>query len=223
MSASRRAAPLVVALVVGCGDAGANHVAGSIDVDTRGAPSAAPTPSAAPKKPAKASVLDLVLGMNGHIVVLKYDADFPEYRDVLVAIRREKGIRAAAPFTEMPMVLLAGVARVDVIAKGLDPDSSFDVVELPKFIVEGSLTALRAPTRGAPAPSKCDGLASVAGLPGVAIGTKLAAANRLAIGACVEASPSTSPTRPHVPRARVLSKSSRSSTPASMRTTTSSW
>ena len=96
---------------------------------------------------------DKVLGVNAHVLVLKYSIDFREYRDVIKKVERVPGVSAAAPFIINPMMVNHGErTATGVLLKGIDPEQTLKVLALPNHIVEGSLAGLRRP--GAKPPEK---------------------------------------------------------------------
>lgn len=87
---------------------------------------------------------DKVLGVNAHVLVLKYASDFREYRDVMKVAEKVPGVRGVAPFFINPMMVTHGrYTATGVLLKGIDPDRVNQVLDLPKHIVEGSLDGLR--------------------------------------------------------------------------------
>src|ERR1700691_2080686 len=87
---------------------------------------------------------DKVLGVNAHVLVLKYSIDFREYRDIMKKVEHVKGIVGVAPFVINPMMVTHGDrTATGVLLKGVDPELMPDVLVLPKNIVEGSLVRLR--------------------------------------------------------------------------------
>lgn len=87
---------------------------------------------------------DKILGVNAHVLVLKYSIDFREYRDVMRRVEGIPGVTAAAPFVINPtMVSHGGHTATGVLLKGIDPERSLRVLDLPRTIVEGSLEGLR--------------------------------------------------------------------------------
>jgi lipoprotein-releasing system permease protein len=87
-----------------------------------------------------------VLGVNAHVLVLKYTIDFREYRDIIKKIERVRGVVGVAPFVINPMMVTHGDhTATGVLLKGVDPDLMPKVLALPKQIVEGSLAGLRRP------------------------------------------------------------------------------
>src|ERR1700727_1506651 len=49
-----------------------------------------------------------VLGVNAHVLVLKYSIDFREYRDVMKKIEGVRGVVGVAPFVINPMMVTHG-------------------------------------------------------------------------------------------------------------------
>ncbi|MEI7895158.1 MAG: ABC transporter permease, partial [Myxococcales bacterium] len=85
-----------------------------------------------------------VLGVNAHVLVLKYSIDFREYRDVMKKVAHVRGVVGVAPFVINPMMLTHGDrTATGVLLKGVDPELLPRVLDLPKHIVEGDLQGLR--------------------------------------------------------------------------------
>jgi lipoprotein-releasing system permease protein len=99
---------------------------------------------------------DKVLGVNAHVLVLKYSNDFREYRKVIDKIKRTPGVTGIAPFVINPMMVTHGQHTVTgVLLKGVDPERVAQVLDLPRHIVKGSLNSLRVP--GAKPPPRTRG------------------------------------------------------------------
>lgn len=78
-----------------------------------------------------------VLGVNAHVLVLKYSADFREYRDIMKTVEGMPGVVGAGPFTINPMMVSHGTrTATGVLLKGVDPELMPRVLDLPKHIVE---------------------------------------------------------------------------------------
>jgi len=105
-----------------------------------------------------------VLGVNAHVLVLKYSTSFREYREVMADVAKVEGVTGVAPFSINPMMLTHGeVSATGVLVKGVDPklslgvisatpneyagkfDNNQPVLDLPKYITAGSLDGLRLP------------------------------------------------------------------------------
>jgi lipoprotein-releasing system permease protein len=85
-----------------------------------------------------------VLGVNAHVLVLKYSIDFREYRDVMKKVEGVPHVTGVAPFVINPMMVTHGDrTATGVLLKGVDPGLMPTVLDLPKHVVEGSLDGLR--------------------------------------------------------------------------------
>lgn len=93
-----------------------------------------------------------VLGVNAHVLVLKYSSDFREYRSVMKLMRDVPGIIGVAPFTINPMMVSHNEqAATGILVKGVDPELMPTVLDLPKHILPGgSLEGLRKPGAAPP-------------------------------------------------------------------------
>ncbi len=92
-----------------------------------------------------------VLGVNAHVLVLKYSIDFREYRDVMKKIEGVPGVVGVAPFVINPMMVTHGEhTATGVLLKGVDPELMPKVLDLPRYVVEGSLAGLRRPGAAPP-------------------------------------------------------------------------
>jgi lipoprotein-releasing system permease protein len=81
-----------------------------------------------------------VLGVNAHVLVLKYSIDFREYREVMKKVEHVKGVIGTAPFVINPMMVTHDDrTATGVLLKGVDPDLMPKVLDLPKHMVEGTL------------------------------------------------------------------------------------
>jgi lipoprotein-releasing system permease protein len=88
---------------------------------------------------------DKVLGVNAHVLVLKYGLNFEEYRDVIARARKLPETAGAAPFIINEMMLAKGDKLSGVLIKGVDPVQMKSVLDLPSQLVAGSLEGLRRP------------------------------------------------------------------------------
>jgi lipoprotein-releasing system permease protein len=85
-----------------------------------------------------------VLGVNAHVLVLKYSIDFREYRDIMKKVEDVPHVIGVAPFVINPMMVTHGEhTATGVLLKGIDPQMMPKVLDLPKHIVDGSLDGLR--------------------------------------------------------------------------------
>jgi lipoprotein-releasing system permease protein len=85
-----------------------------------------------------------VLGVNAHVIVLKYAVHFRDYRDVMKKVESVPGVVAVAPFVINPMMVTHGErTATGVLLKGVDPELMPKVLDLPRHITEGSLAGMR--------------------------------------------------------------------------------
>jgi lipoprotein-releasing system permease protein len=85
-----------------------------------------------------------VLGVNAHVLVLKYASDFREYRKVMDQVKTIPSVTAVAPFVINPMMVTHGQrTATGVLLKGIDPKPGLKVLDLPRHIRQGSLEGLR--------------------------------------------------------------------------------
>lgn len=114
-----------------------------------------------------------VLGVNAHVIVMKYGQDFSEYRDVEKKAMGEPHVLAAAPFVFYEGMLAAGHSMSGSIIKGIDPVLSPHVLELRPSMRIGHVEdlATRAPPNDGGQP-----------LPAIFVGEELAKKLKLKIG-----------------------------------------
>ena len=102
----------------------------------------------------QAQFRDKVLGVNAHVLVLKYSSDFREYRDVMRKVETMPGVLGASPFTINPMMVTSGPrTATGVLVKGVDPDLMLKVLDLPKHVilpVDKQIVGLRRPNASPP-------------------------------------------------------------------------
>lgn len=92
----------------------------------------------------RAQFREKVLGVNAHVLVLKYATDFREYRQVMEQVKNVPGVTGVAPFVINPMMITHGQrTATGVLLKGVDPAKVSAVLDLPRHIVEGKLDGLR--------------------------------------------------------------------------------
>ncbi|MCP4603854.1 MAG: ABC transporter permease [Proteobacteria bacterium] len=133
-----------------------------------------------------------VLGVNSHVLVMKYGIDFTEYREVMSKAEQMPEVRGVAPFVIQEMMISKGERTASVLLKGVDPDRLGDVLDLPNHIVKGGLDGLRIPGSGPPGrnraktvieqvdeafeppPGKTDSPPAERPVPGIVLGSTLA-------------------------------------------------
>ncbi|MGB5192808.1 MAG: ABC transporter permease [Polyangiales bacterium] len=88
---------------------------------------------------------DKVLGVNAHVLILKYGREFRDYRDVLATVGEMPEVEGVAPFSINEMMLTKGDRRAVVLVKGVTPSGVRNVLDLPQQMVVGDLEGLRRP------------------------------------------------------------------------------
>jgi lipoprotein-releasing system permease protein len=98
----------------------------------------------------RAEFRDKVLGVNAHVLVLKYSSEFRDYREVMAKVRSLPEVVGAGPFVINPMMVThRGRTATGVLLKGVDPALMGSVLDLPRHMVAGSLAGLAVPGRAA--------------------------------------------------------------------------
>ena len=87
---------------------------------------------------------DKVLGVNAHVIVLKQQATFAEYRDVMKTAREiDPDVLAVQPFIFAEMLVTRGKGEISGVAiKAIDPKLVRGVLDLDKHMIEGSVDSL---------------------------------------------------------------------------------
>ncbi|NLE47216.1 MAG: ABC transporter permease [Sandaracinaceae bacterium] len=86
---------------------------------------------------------DKVVGVNAHVLVMKYGIDFEEYRDIVARAREFPEVKGAGPFLLKPMVISKDDRVRGILVKGIELEGALEVLDLPAQLVEGSLEGLR--------------------------------------------------------------------------------
>lgn len=84
-----------------------------------------------------------ILGVNAHLLIIKYGFDFKEYREVEKKVRNIEGVVGVDPFMINRMMIVTNNKVAPVLAKGVDPQKMLEVLDLPNQIIEGSIEGLR--------------------------------------------------------------------------------
>jgi lipoprotein-releasing system permease protein len=96
---------------------------------------------------------DKVLGVNAHVIVLKSQATFAEYRDVMKTAQSiDSDVLAVQPFIFAEMLVTRGKGELSGVAiKGIDPKLVKGVLDIEKHMIEGSVDTLNdSPADGVP-------------------------------------------------------------------------
>ena len=88
---------------------------------------------------------DRVLGVNAHVLILKYGREFRDYRDVLGTVGEMPEVAGVAPFSINEMMLTKGDRRAVVLVKGVTRAGVQNVLDLPQQMIGGDLEGLSRP------------------------------------------------------------------------------
>jgi lipoprotein-releasing system permease protein len=110
---------------------------------------------------------DRLLGINAHIALVKSGDQLRDYEKLTAQVQQEKGVVAASPSIYGQVMLTSGPRVAGVVVRGVDPDRVNRVVDIERYIKEGSLQRLKEPQ-----PIQVEGRTVL--LPGVIVGIRLA-------------------------------------------------
>ncbi|MBW2091237.1 MAG: lipoprotein-releasing ABC transporter permease subunit [Deltaproteobacteria bacterium] len=85
---------------------------------------------------------DKILGVNSHIIILKYGRFIENYKEILPKIREVRGVRSAEPFIYSQVMLSALSGASGAILRGVDPVLTAQVGHLSQSVVSGRLSDL---------------------------------------------------------------------------------
>ncbi len=85
---------------------------------------------------------DKVLGVTAHVSVREYGLRFARYRDVAETVRGVPGVKATSAATINEGMLSGRGGTSGTVVKGLVPGDATQVLDLPRYMVDGSLKAL---------------------------------------------------------------------------------
>src|SRR5713226_9986818 len=88
---------------------------------------------------------DRLLGINAHIALVKSGDQLRDYEKLVEIVRREPGVVAASPAIYGQVMLTAGPRVSGVLVRGVDPDRVNGVIDIQKYMTEGSLQNLKQP------------------------------------------------------------------------------
>jgi lipoprotein-releasing system permease protein len=88
---------------------------------------------------------DRLLGINAHVALVKSGDQLRDYEQLLERVRKESGVVAAAPTIYGQVMITSGPRVSGVFVRGVDPDQVNRVVDIEKYVKEGSLQELKKP------------------------------------------------------------------------------
>jgi lipoprotein-releasing system permease protein len=131
---------------------------------------------------------DRLLGINAHVALVKSGDQLRDYEKLVEQVRQASGVVAASPSIYGQVMLTSGPRVSGVVVRGVDPDRVNQVVDIARYIKEGSLQNLKQPQ-----PLQTGGRTVL--LPGVIIGIRLANQLGVFLGSPIQVvSPLGSPT-----------------------------
>ena len=131
---------------------------------------------------------DRLLGINAHIALLKSGDQLSEYEELVQQVIKQEGVVAAAPAIYGQVMLTSGSRVSGVVVRGVDPDRVNAVVDLQRYMKQGSIAGLKQQN-----PVQVQDRTIM--LPGVIMGERLAAQLGVFVGSPIQVvSPLGSPT-----------------------------
>ncbi|HEX7227551.1 MAG TPA: FtsX-like permease family protein, partial [Candidatus Binatia bacterium] len=131
---------------------------------------------------------DRLLGINAHIALLKSGDQLSEYEELLKQVVKQEGVVAASPAIYGQVMLTSGSRVSGVVVRGIDPDRVNAVVDLQRYMKQGSIAGLKQQN-----PVQVQDRTIM--LPGVIMGERLAAQLGVFVGSPIQVvSPLGSPT-----------------------------
>lgn len=85
-----------------------------------------------------------VLGVNAHVIVMRYGLDFTQYHDVIKQSLKEPHVVAAAPFIFCE-AMVATDKSFGATVKGIDPVQSLPVLDVQQTLVAGRIADMAKP------------------------------------------------------------------------------
>jgi lipoprotein-releasing system permease protein len=131
---------------------------------------------------------DRLLGINAHIALLKSGDQLSEYEELLQRVIKQEGVVAASPAIYGQVMLTSGSRVSGVVVRGVDPERVNAVVDLQRYMKQGSIAGLKQQN-----PVQIEDRKIM--LPGVIMGERLAAQLGVFVGSPIQVvSPLGSPT-----------------------------
>ena len=70
-----------------------------------------------------------ILGVESHIVIMRHNVPFSDYRNILEHVENTDGVEAATPFINSQVILRSSLSLSGAVLKGIDPDSADRVIK----------------------------------------------------------------------------------------------
>jgi lipoprotein-releasing system permease protein len=86
---------------------------------------------------------DRLLGINAHIAIVRSGEPMHDYEKVMEQVKNDSDVVAVSPTIYGQVMLTAGPRVSGVVVRGVDPDRVNNVVNLEKYIRDGSLEGLK--------------------------------------------------------------------------------
>ncbi|MGM0597322.1 MAG: ABC transporter permease [Myxococcota bacterium] len=83
-----------------------------------------------------------ILGVNGHILIMTRSQPFVDYKIPLEIARKNFRVKEAGPFNLNELIAVKGKNHSGILIKGIKPDISKKILDLPKHLIKGKITDL---------------------------------------------------------------------------------
>ncbi|MBU4069043.1 MAG: FtsX-like permease family protein, partial [Proteobacteria bacterium] len=70
-----------------------------------------------------------ILGVESHIVIMRHNGPFSDYRNMLEHVESTEGVEAATPFINSQIILRSSLSLSGAVLRGIDPDSADKVIK----------------------------------------------------------------------------------------------
>lgn len=70
-----------------------------------------------------------ILGVESHIVIMRNNGPFSDYRNILEHVKNTDGVEAATPFINSQVILRSSLSLSGAVLRGIDPDSANRVIK----------------------------------------------------------------------------------------------
>jgi len=79
---------------------------------------------------------DRVLGINSHLLIIKFGIDFRDYREIQDTLSKIDGVTATSPFIFHEMIATHEKNSAGILIKGVEPNTVREVSDLPQYMPE---------------------------------------------------------------------------------------